>query len=120
MILCVVPEITDMVVRSAPTNVKLLDYKSFNSVEVHPFIATNTWDRIEVVVGKGIISGYIKQVLSVGNVVVARIPKDFKIDFETVSRISEIYPNVAAKIRKAYLQKQDIIPILKEEGAVIE
>lgn len=117
MVLAIIPELKSEIVRDAPSNIKLIDYKAFNSPEIHPFIATNKWDRVDVVLGKGIQSGYLKQVLTKCNIIHAIIPSDLEIDFEIVSRLSEIYPEAAAKLRKAYMQKEDIKPILIEEGA---
>lgn len=120
MILSIVPEVTDEYALNCPTNVKAIDYRTFNTLEIHPFIATNTWEQIEIVIGKGMISGYIKQVLTRCSIIVARIPKDLVIDFEIISRLMEIYPNSASELRGAYMKKQSIKDILLREGAVYE
>lgn len=120
MILSIVPELTDEVILNAPTNVKVLDYHSFNSLEVHPFIAVNSWDKVEIVLSKGIKSGYIKQLLKKDNIITAIIKKDTVIDFEIISRLGEIYPESFAALKKAFMKKEDIKPILSKEGVKFE
>lgn len=120
MILSIIPEFKDEIILNSPPNVKLMDYKMFNTIEVHPFIATNNWDRIDITLGKGIQGGYIKQVLTKCNVVKVTIPKDFVFDYESVMRLTEIYTNIASEIRSHYMKKQDMKELLTEVGATFE
>lgn len=120
MILAIVPESSSTYIKECPPNVKAIDYRTFNSLEIHPFIATNKWERIEITLGKGIRSGYIKQVLSRGNVLKAIIPKDLDLDFEVISRLTEILPMVASEIRRASMKKEGLREILLREGVIFE
>lgn len=120
MILAIVPESSSTYIKECPPNVKAIDYRTFNSLEVHPFIATNVWERVEITLGKGIRGGFIKQVLTKGNVVKAIIPKDLELDFEIVSRLMEIFPMIASELRRAYMKKEVIKEILLREGAIFE
>ena len=120
MILSIVPELTDEVVLNSPHNVKVIDYKAFNSLEIHPFIATHLWERVDIVLGKGIKSSYITQVLTRCNIVSAIIPNGLNIDYEIVARLSEIYPNIASELRRLYIQKKDIKSLLLREGVTFE
>lgn len=120
MILAIVPDIASERVLNSPPNVKLIDYNTFNTLEIHPFIATNEWEYIEITVGKGIHSGYIKQILTKGNVLKAIIPKDTELDYEILSRLMEIYPLVSTELRTAYMQKKDVKEILLREGVRFE
>lgn len=120
MILAIVPESSSTYIQSSPPNVKVIDYRTFNSLEIHPFIATNKWDRIEITLGKGIRSGYIKQVLAKENVLKAIIPKDLVLDYDIVSRLMEIYPMVSSEIRSSFMKKQGLREILLREGVIFE
>lgn len=120
MILKIVPDLDSSRVLSTPPNVKLLDYKSFNMLEVHPFIASNNWEEIQVVIGKGIISGYLKEVITRSNVVKAIIPQNTELTFELVSRLMELYPGIANKLRVYSMSKKDVTPLLKEVGVIFE
>lgn len=120
MILSIVPELSSDVILSAPSDVKVIDYRMFNSLEIHPFIANYVWEYIEITLSRGIRAGYIKQLLVKSNILKARIPSSVNIDFEIVSRLMEIFPNSAARLRKAYLYKEDIKSILLEEGVTFE
>lgn len=120
MILSIVPEVTDAILRDCPPSTKVISYKTFNDLSIHPFIATHSWDSIEVVIGKGMLGGYLKQVLTKCNVINAHIPKDLVLDYEAVSRLIEIYPTVAAELRSTFMAKEDMIPILKKVGVVFD
>lgn len=120
MILAIVPESSSTYITSCPPNVKAIDYRTFNSLEIHPFIATNQWERVDITLGKGIRSGYIKQVLSKNNILRATIPKDLELDLEIISRVTEILPMVASEIRKAFMSKQGLREILLREGVIFE
>lgn len=116
MILSIVPVVTDEIARTAPPNVKLIDYQSFNSLEIHPFIATHLWERVEVVVTKGIRASYIKQVLTKCNIVSAKIPEGTELDYEVISRLCEIYPHISSELKKAFMSKKGVRDILLREG----
>ena len=116
MILSIVPVVTDELARTVPADVKLIDYHAFNSLEIHPFIATHPWDRVEVVISKGIKANYIKQVLTRCNIVSAKIPEGTALDYEIISRLCEVYPHIAVELKKAYMSKQDVKAILVREG----
>lgn len=120
MILSIVPEMTTECILSSPPDVKVIDYRTFNTLEIHPFISTNNWDHIEIVLGKGIHSGYIKQVITKCSIIKAIIPKGLELDLEIISRLMEIKPVAAAEIRSAYMKKKDIKDILLREGVVFE
>ena len=120
MILNIIPEFNDKDILNSLPNVKLIDYKTFNTLEIHPFIATNNWEKINIVVNKGIMSGYIKQVLTKCNIISAIIPKDLVFDYEIVLRLIEIYPNISYELRSAYMKRQDIKEVLVKVGAQFE
>lgn len=120
MILSIVPVLTEEIAKNGPANVKYIDYRTFNDIHIHPFISTNTWECIEVTVAKGIVPGYIKQVLTRVNNVVARIPKDTEFNFTIISLLMEIYPSIGNELRKRFMGRIDSMDILKEAGAIFE
>lgn len=120
MILSIVPEMTEDIVKDCGPNKKLMDYKMFNDIECHPFIATHNWELVEVVIDKGIMAGYLRQVISCTQNIRVIIPKSTSIDFYAISRLIELYPDMAATLRAAYVQKKDVTGILKERGVIIE
>lgn len=120
MILAIVPDSSSTYIKSCPPNVKAIDYRTFNSLEIHPFIATNKWERVEITLGKGIRGGYIKQVLAKGNVLKAIIPKGLELDLEISLRLVEILPMISSEIRRASMKKEDLRSILEREGVIFE
>lgn len=120
MVLCIVPDATEEVVRNAKPNEKVIDYRTFNSVEIHPFIATTPWDGVKVVVGRGIVDGYLKQVVTLTNQVTVIYKKGTEVTYEIIKRLQELLPNNAPVLRKMFLQKQDIVPYLMSVGVIIE
>jgi hypothetical protein len=120
MILSIVPEVTDKYARECPPNVKAIDFNTFNTIEIHPFIATQPWEKIEIVMGKGIRGGYIKQVLTKCNIIKIKIPKDLELDFEILSRLMEVFTTSSSELRSAFMKKQGVREILLREGVIFE
>lgn len=122
MILSIVPVLTDELILSCGPDVKLIDYKMFNDIAVHPFIATNKWDSIFIIIAKGIRGGYIKQLLTRCNIVNVKISLSdcTSNDFEIIQRLMEVYPDSASLLRSSFMKKNDISGILKKEGATID
>lgn len=119
MILRIVPELTEDRIANAGSNVKLLDYKSFNDITIHPFIATREWERVEVELAKGIRGGFLKEVITRINVVKVILCEGVEIDFEIVSRLTEMFPSMSGHLKKAYMQNEDVISLLKEGDVLV-
>ena len=120
MILYIVPELSTDVVVNCPVNYKVIDYKVFNDLCIHPFIATNIWDKVVIKLDKGIKTGFIKQVLLKDNIVEIHISNNTEIDFEIVSRVCEVLKDKVALIKKTFMSKGDVKSILIEEGVIFD
>ena len=121
MILKIVPEVTEEVINSKEPNEKLFGYKEFNDITVHPFIATNNWECIRILLNKGIHSGYIKQLVVVKNRLEVFIKDDTQLDFEIISRCCEVFPDKAPIIKKTYMSDKDNLKsLLKEVGVIFD
>lgn len=120
MILRIVPSIDDEIVVKAGSNVKLMDYLSFNDISSHPFIATNVWEYVEVVLDDKIRQGYIKQLLTKDNIVIPILKKDATISNKMLLLLIECVPFKKRELRTAFYKKQDIISVLEKEGVKFE
>ena len=121
MNLLIVPTLEDEIVKNAPSDVKVIDYRSFNDISMHPWIATTNWDCIEIVLGKGIIGGYIKQVLTVHHKIKAIIlDEEILKEFDAVCMLMEIYPNIAVELRKAYMVDRNTVRDVLERNGILE
>lgn len=118
MKLLIVPELTEDSLINANPDEKVIDYKMFNSLEFHPFIATNTWDKVIIKLKQGLMSGYIKQLLSKNNVIEIILDNNTEIDYDLINKLIEVFPNKCTDIRRLYMSKKDIIPLLKEVGVI--
>lgn len=120
MILHIVPEITDDVIKGNDVNIKLMDYNTFNLVEVHPFIVTTTWEKIIITLQKGIKAGFLSQVIKLKAPIQIIIKNETTIDYELIMRLGELLHDKSIHLRKLYSTKDNIKSFLQQEGVIFE
>ena len=95
---------------------KIIDYKTFSEMFIQPFIASTKWEEIIVnldgtnAIGRGFFGGIAMlgvpiKVIFTGNVTA-----------HTIFYLTELFPNIAAKIRKTFTEQDSIPTLLQQEG----
>lgn len=118
MILKIIPSI--LINNEFDPSCKVIDYNMFNDISFHPFIATNIWEKVVIVLDKGIRNGFIKQVLSKGNIVEFIVPSGVNINYDILNKFIEVYPDISIELRQSFMSGKDIKDILIKEGVVFE
>ena len=85
--------------------VDMLKFKS-----THMFIASNSWDSMEILIGDNIDPEDVKYLHSVCDHIYCKLPST--INDKMVSVLCSVYPTLAGQIRMNYLMSSDLTAIL--------
>ena len=83
-------------------NVYTLSLFDFGQKAYHPFIATQSWDRVEIDLTDDTPRGYIKQLIR-NTVVIPKFDKD-NVTPKVMQLLCEVVPDSAPKLRATYMR----------------
>lgn len=89
-----------------------LDVASLDYTSTHLFIASHTWDKLNIELDDTIaddVLKYVRNVCKEINVILPDVVTD-----HTVSLLCELYPDKAGRIRKYRMMKRDLMEAINE------
>lgn len=104
--------VTDRQIDNVSFDAVVMSIGEFNDICTHPYIASSNFDEVVVDLDDKVKLGHLRPVMSITKVIPYVMDT---ITTHTISILSEIYPDYAAKMRYTFMRDKDGIKALINE-----